>query len=104
MVWVRGSFILVLAVIALGLLLLGLAASFTASVPCNSDAFVPVVPDMRIQTVASNPDVVELNGCWRKLLSYLQANPDKAMPFLNFAKANFFNANCSLRRIPFFLK
>ena len=66
----------------------------------TADAFVPVVPDTRIKTVPSSvgSDAVELNGCWRKILSYLQANPGKAMPFLNFAKANFFNSSCGIRQ------
>jgi hypothetical protein len=99
MVWFRGLLIIVLVLLLLLLLLVGLMQS-RAKGTASTDAFVPVVPDTRIKTVPSSvgSDAVELNGCWRKILSYLQANPGKAMPFLNFAKANFFNSSCGIRQ------
>ena len=126
MVWFRGSLIIVLVLIAVSLLLVGLTAAMT-NMPCRSsvdpfakgkaeafangrgidpfakgkaEAFVPVIPDTRVQTPPSTlgGDPVELNGCWRKLLTYLQANPGKAMPFINFVKANFFDTSCGIRQ------
>jgi hypothetical protein len=108
MVLFRRSLIVVLVLIALALLFVGTFAVFT-NVPCKTidpftngkaEAFTPVIPDTRVQTVPSSlgSDAVELNGCWRKILNYIQTNPGKAMPLLNFAKANFFNASCSLRQ------
>ena len=96
MAWFRGSLVIVLALIGLFLLLIGLSATKAVD-----PFFVPVIPDTRIQsapppTLGSDP--VELNGCWRKLLIYLQANPAKAMPFINFVKANFFNSTCGIRQ------
>ena len=95
MAWVRGSLVIVLALIGLFLLLVAIANGR------GIDPFVPVIPDTRIQsapppTLGSDP--VELNGCWRKLLTYLQDNPAKAMPFINFVKANFFNSTCGIRQ------
>jgi hypothetical protein len=92
MAWLRGSLVIVLALIGLFLLLVAMK---------RVDPFVPVIPDTRIQstpppTLGSDP--VELNGCWRKLLTYLQDNPAKAMPFINFVKANFFNSTCGIRQ------
>ena len=101
MVLFRRSLIVVLVLIALALLFVGVFAVFT-NVPCKVpiDPFTSVIPDTRVQTVPSSlgSDAVELNGCWRKILNYIQTNPAKAMPLLNFAKANFFNASCSLRQ------
>ena len=102
MVWFRRSILVLLALIAVTLLLIGLVAA-SSNMPCRAEAeaFVPVVPDTRIQTapsVSGPQDPVELNGCWRTILTYLQANPSKAMPFLNFLKANFFNSSCELRQ------
>ena len=98
MVWFRGSLILLLVLIGLSLLSMGLVAVFT-NLPCKAvDAFVPVVPDVRVQSAPSNPDLVELNGSWRTILQYLQSNPGKAMPFINFVKANFFDTECGIRQ------
>ena len=102
MVWFRRAILVVLALIAVSLLLMGLVAA-SSNMPCRAEAeaFVPVVPDTRIQTapsVSGPQDPVELNGCWRTILTYLQTNPSKAMPFLNFLKANFFNSSCELRQ------
>lgn len=105
MAWFRGSLIIVLVLIGLSLLLIGLTAALS-DMPCKAEAngidpFVPVIPDTRIQTAPPptlGSDPVELNGCWRKLLTYLQDNPAKAMPFVNFVKANFFNSTCSIRQ------
>jgi hypothetical protein len=92
MAWLRGSLIIVFALIALFLLLVAMK---------RVDPFVPVIPDTRIQSVPPptlGSDPVELNGCWRKLLTYLQNNPAKAMPFINFVNANFFNSTCGIRQ------
>ena len=77
---------------------MGLMAIST-TMPCKSlEPFAPVVPDTRIPQAAPSGNAVELNGCWRSILTYLQAHPGKAMPFLNVLKANFFNSSCSLRQ------
>ena len=100
MAWFRGSRVIVVALLGLFLLLVGLSAT-KAFANGKAEAFVPVIPDTRIQTAPPptlGSDPVELNGCWRKLLTYLQDNPAKAMPFVNFVKANFFNSTCSIRQ------
>jgi hypothetical protein len=68
------------------------------------ELFTPIVPDlsgMTPLTKTSTPligEVPELNGCWRKILGYMQTNPEKSMPIINFMKTQFFNSQCGIRQ------
>jgi len=65
------------------------------------DAFTPIVPDlspMAKQQAQNGSDVTELNACWRKILGYLETNPMKAVPLIDFMRSNFFNPSCALRQ------
>lgn len=73
------------------------------------ELFTPIVPDLsgmtpltKTSTSSSAPPVIgevpELNGCWRKILGYMQTNPEKSMPIINFMKTQFFNSQCGIRQ------
>jgi len=64
------------------------------------EPFVPVIPDLSpmAKQVQGNTDLVELNGCWRKILAYLEANPMKAVPLIDFMRTTYFNPSCALRQ------